>query len=138
VGNFPLYDSRRSLTSAASGAASPMSCAVSSATASAGLNRPSASCAGSDRWSLDCAISVHNGHAVEWCDGRAHRVSGARQRSGGVEKYSSIASRQAPEHGSTAISPGPDSRISAAAFSAQLMQTPARSTPQPVQLQLDS
>jgi hypothetical protein len=28
-------------------------------------------------------------------------VSGARQRSGGVEKYSSIASRQAPEHGST-------------------------------------
>jgi hypothetical protein len=50
----------------------------------------------------------------------AHRVSGARQRSGGVEKYSSIASRQAPEHGSTAIS-----------------QTPARSIPQPVQLQLD-
>jgi hypothetical protein len=33
-------------------------------------------------------------------------VSGARQRSGGVEKYSSIASRQAPEHGSTAISSG--------------------------------
>src|SRR5262249_42233258 len=32
------------------------------------------------------------------------------QRSGGVEKYSSIASRQAPEHGSTARSPGPDSR----------------------------
>jgi hypothetical protein len=26
-------------------------------------------------------------------------VSGARQRSGGVEKYSWIASRQAPEHG---------------------------------------
>jgi hypothetical protein len=64
-------------------------------------------------------------------------VSGARQRSGGVEKYSSIASRQAPEHGSTAISPEPDSRISAAIFSAQLMQTPARSIPQPVQLQLD-
>jgi hypothetical protein len=64
-------------------------------------------------------------------------VSGARQRSGGVEKYSSIASRQAPEHGSTAISPGPPSRISAAVFSAQLMQTPARSIPQPVQLQLD-
>ena len=36
-------------------------------------------------------------------------VSGARQRSGGVEKYSSIASRQAPEHGSTVICPGPDS-----------------------------
>src|SRR5262249_44705332 len=53
------------------------------------------------------------------------RVSGARQRSGGVEKYSSIASRQAPEHGSTASSPGPGSRISAAVFSAQLMQTPA-------------
>jgi hypothetical protein len=64
-------------------------------------------------------------------------VSGARQRSGGVEKYSSIASRQAPEHGSTASSLGPDSRISAAIFSAQLMQTPARSIPQPVQLQLD-
>jgi hypothetical protein len=39
-----------------------------------------------------------------------------RQRSGGVEKYRSIASRQALEHGSTAISPGPDSRISAAVF----------------------
>jgi hypothetical protein len=39
-------------------------------------------------------------------EGRAHRVSGARQRSGGVEKYSSIASRQAPEHGSTAILSG--------------------------------
>ena len=64
-------------------------------------------------------------------------VSGARQRSGGVEKYSSIASRQAPEHGSTASSLGPDSRISAAIFSAQLMQTPARSIPQPVPLQLD-
>ena len=64
-------------------------------------------------------------------------VSGARQRSGGVEKYSSIASRQAPEHGSTASSSEPDWRISAAIFSAQLMQTPARSIPQPVQLQLD-
>jgi hypothetical protein len=64
-------------------------------------------------------------------------VSGARQRSGGVEKYSSIASRQAPEHGSTGSSWGPDSRIRAAVFSAQLMQTPARSIPQPVQLQLD-
>ena len=53
-------------------------------------------------------------------------VSGARQRSGGVEKYSSIASRQAPEHGSTASSPRPDSRISAAA---QLMQTPAAEHP---------
>src|SRR6516165_6739405 len=64
-------------------------------------------------------------------------VSGARQRSGGVEKYSSIASRQAPEHGSMARFPRPDSRISAAVFSAQLMQTPARSNPQPVQLQFD-
>src|SRR5262245_27825611 len=63
-------------------------------------------------------------------------VSGARQRSGGVEKYSSIASRQAPEHGSMARFPRPDSRIIAAVFSAQLMQTPARSIPQPVQLQL--
>jgi hypothetical protein len=34
-------------------------------------------------------------------------------------------------------SPGPVSRISAAVFSAQLMQTPARSILQPVQLQLD-
>jgi len=66
-----------------------------------------------------------------------HRVSSARECSRGVEKYSSIASRQAPEHGSTASSPGADSRISAAVFSAQLMQTPARSIPQPVQLQLD-
>src|SRR5215831_18823689 len=64
-------------------------------------------------------------------------VSGARQRSGGVEKYSSITSRQAPEHGSKASSSGPDSRFCAAMFSAQLMQTPARSIPQPVQLQLD-
>jgi hypothetical protein len=54
-----------------------------------------------------------------------------------VEKYSSIASRQAPEHGSAASSLVLDSRISAAIFSAQLMQTPARSIPQPVQLQLD-
>ena len=67
----------------------------------------------------------------------ARGARGARQRSGGVEKYSSIASRQAPEHGSAASSPGLDSRISAAIFSAQLMQTPARSNPQPVQLQLD-
>jgi hypothetical protein len=64
-------------------------------------------------------------------------VSGARQRSAGVEKYSPIASRHAPEHGSMASSLGSDSRISAAIFSAQLMQTPARSIPQPVQLQLD-
>jgi len=64
-------------------------------------------------------------------------MNGARQRSGGVEKYSSIASRQAPEHGSTASSPWPHSRISAAVFSAEVMQTPARSIPQPVQLQLD-
>jgi hypothetical protein len=63
-------------------------------------------------------------------------VSDARQRSGGVEKYSSIASRQAPEHGSTASSCRPDSRMRAATLSAQLMQTPARSIPQPVQLQL--
>src|SRR5262249_50929863 len=64
-------------------------------------------------------------------------VSGARQRSGGVEQYSSTAPRQAPEPGSTAISPGPPSRISPAFFPAQLMQPPARSIPQPVQLQLD-
>ena len=50
----------------------------------------------------------------------ARGARGARQRSGGVEKYSSIASRQAPEHGSTASSLGPGSRISAAIFSAQL------------------
>src|SRR5215831_8411232 len=52
-------------------------------------------------------------------------------------EVSSITSRQAPEHGLAASSPGPDSRIRAAIFSAQLMQTPARSIPQPVQLQLD-
>jgi hypothetical protein len=46
-----------------------------------------------------------------------------------VEKYSSIASRQAPEHGSTASSSGAHSKISAAALSAQLMQTPAREHP---------
>src|SRR5262249_6424737 len=67
----------------------------------------------------------------------SYGARGARQRSGGVEKYSSIASRQAPEHGSAASSLLLDSRISAAIFSAQLMQTPARSNPQPVQLQLD-
>jgi hypothetical protein len=67
----------------------------------------------------------------------SYGARGTRQRSDGVEKYSAIASRQAPEHGSAASSPGPDSRISAAIFSAQLMQTPARSNPQPVQLQLD-
>jgi hypothetical protein len=67
----------------------------------------------------------------------SYDARGARQRSDGVEKYSSIASRQAPEHGSAASFSGPDSRISAAIFSAQLMQTPARSIPQPVQLQLD-
>jgi len=32
----------------------------------------------------------------------SYGARGARQRSGGVEKYSSIASRQAPEHGSRA------------------------------------
>jgi hypothetical protein len=78
-----------------------------------------------------CALRLQR-IVTAYCD-----VSGARQRSGGVEKYSSIASRQAPEHGSMASSLGPDSRISAAIFSAQLMQTPARSNPQPVQLQLD-
>src|SRR5262249_61060952 len=79
-------------------------------------------------------------HAVEETEAEVapHRVGDARQRSGGVEKYSSIASRQAPEHGSTLSSSLPDSRISAAIFSAQLMQTPARSIPQPVQLQLDA
>src|SRR5438067_13721688 len=65
-------------------------------------------------------------------------VSDARQRSGGVEKYSSIASRQAPEHGSTASSCRPDSRMSAAILSAQLMQTPARSIPQPRNSVLDT
>jgi hypothetical protein len=64
-------------------------------------------------------------------------VTDTRQRSGGVEKYSSIASRQAPEHGSTASSCRPDWRMSAAILSAQLIQTPARSNPQPVQLQFD-
>ena len=64
-------------------------------------------------------------------------VSGARQRSDGVEKYRSIALAAALEQGSTASSCGPGLRISAAIFSAQLMQTPARSIPQPVQLQLD-
>jgi hypothetical protein len=59
------------------------------------------------------------------------------QRSGGVRKYSSMASRQAPEQGWTVGSSRPDSRMSAATLSAQLMQTPARSIPQPVQLQLD-
>ena len=56
-------------------------------------------------------------HAVEETEvevAAPHRVSDARQRSDGVEKYSSIASRQAPEHGSTSSSPLPDSRISAA------------------------
>src|SRR5215831_2911015 len=77
------------------------------------------------------------GHCSSCGSADSYGARGARQRSGGVEKYSSIASRQAPEHGSAASSPGPDSRISAAIFSAQLMQTPARSNPQPVQLQLD-
>jgi uncharacterized protein YfiM (DUF2279 family) len=82
-------------------------------------------------WRIRSERSAGKGHH------RRRGVSDARQRSGGVEKYSSIASRQAPEHGSTASSWGPDWRISAAIFSAQLMQTPARSIPQPVQLQLD-
>ena len=77
------------------------------------------------------------GHCSSYDSTDSYGARGARQRSGGVEKYSSIASRQAPEHGSAASSPRPDSRISAAIFSAQLMQTPARSIPQPVQLQLD-
>src|SRR5262245_7060108 len=71
------------------------------------------------------------------CRGLTLASTCARQRSGGAEKYSSIASRQAPEHGSTVSSSEPDSRMSIAIFSAQLMHTPARSTPQPVQLQLD-
>jgi|SRR5215471_21453496 len=85
------------------------------------------------------ASGLANGRAGRCSSyGRAdsYGARGARQRSGGVEKYSSIASRQAPEHGPTASSLGSDSRISAAIFSAQLMQTP-RSSPQPVQLQLD-
>jgi hypothetical protein len=53
------------------------------------------------------------------------------------QRFNSITSRQVLEHGSTASSSGPDWTISAAIFSAQLMQTPARSIPQPVQLQLD-
>ena len=69
--------------------------------------------------------------------GQVSYISGARQRAGGVEKYSSIASRQAPEHRSTASSPGPDSSISAAIYSVQLLQSPARSIRQPVQFQLD-
>ena len=77
------------------------------------------------------------GHCSSYGSADSYGARGARQRSGGVEKYSSIAARQAPEHGSMASSPGADSRISAAVFSAQLMQTPARSIPQPVQLQLD-
>jgi hypothetical protein len=70
---------------------------------------------------MNCRLCVHDG---------------ACQRSGEVEKYSSIASPQAPEHGSKVSSSGPDSRMSAAILSAQLMQTAARSNPQPVQLQL--
>jgi hypothetical protein len=61
-------------------------------------------------------------------------VSGARQRSGGVEKYSSIASRsgaRARLDGDLSGGELEDQRR------AQLMQTPARSIPQPVQLQLD-
>src|SRR5215471_312583 len=77
------------------------------------------------------------GHCSSYGSADSYGARGARQRSGGVEKYSSIASRQAPEHGSAASSPGLDSRISAATLSAQLMQTPARSIPQPVQLQFD-
>src|SRR5262245_20138658 len=76
-------------------------------------------------------------HCSSYGGANSYGARGARQRCGGVEKYSSIASRQAPEQGSAASSPGPNSRISAAIFSAQLMQTPARSNPQPVQLQLD-
>ena len=70
------------------------------------------------------ASGLANGRAGRCSSyGRAdsYGARGARQRSGGVEKYSSIASRQAPEHGSAASSPRPDSRISAAIFSAQLI-----------------
>ena len=61
--------------------------------------------------------------------GLRERERGARQRSGGVEKYSSIASRQAPEHGSTASSPAPDSRISAAIFSGAVDADPGAEHP---------
>src|SRR5262249_48811929 len=77
-------------------------------------------------------------HCSSYGSAHSYGARGARQRSGGVEKYSSITSRQAPEHGSAASSPGPDPRISAAIFSAQLMQTPARSIPQPVQCQSEA
>src|SRR5262249_43991894 len=60
-------------------------------------------------------------HCSSYGSAHSYGARGARQRSGGVEKYSSITSRQAPEHGSAASSPGPDPRISAAIFSAQLM-----------------
>ena len=90
---------------------------------------------------LIITVSYPGGIRSERRAGKGHHrlrgVSDTPQRSGGVEKYSSIASRQAPEHGSTASSSGPDWRICAAIFSAQLMQTPARRIPQPVQLQLD-
>jgi hypothetical protein len=80
-------------------------------------------------------VAKASAHSHGWPTGAAvaspyaESARGGRQRSGGVEKYSSIASRQAPEHGSAASSPGLDSRISAAIFSAQLMQTPAHPAP---------
>jgi hypothetical protein len=62
-------------------------------------------------------------------------VSGARQRSGGVELNRLAAGARARLDGDVSGTGLEDQRR--AAFSAQLMQTPARSIPQPVQLQLD-
>jgi hypothetical protein len=73
--------------------------------------------------------SAKDCHGLLWCERRAP----ALWRRGEVQLDRLAAGT---EHGSTATSPGLDSMISAAVFSAQLMQTPARSIPQPVQLQL--
>src|SRR5262245_59814484 len=48
------------------------------------------------------------GHCSSYGSADSYGARGACQRSGGVEEYSSITSRQVPEHGSAAISPGPD------------------------------
>ena len=56
------------------------------------------------------------GHCSSYGGADSYDARGARQRSGGVEKYSSIASRQAPEHGSAASSLGPTSRIADAFY----------------------
>src|SRR5215472_14710041 len=50
------------------------------------------------------------GHCSSYGSADSYGARGARQRSGGVEKYSSIASRQAPEHGSAPSSPGDQRR----------------------------